>query len=108
MTGRKKARIWSLVLALVLLSQFLPVRQVCADEQEFKNSSNFFEDLLGIMLLRVKYSPAEGPVLPYEAVSDWLGSWKDFKRQMEEKYGTSIGIILDDHHQHILSGPGVY
>ncbi len=108
MDGRQKARIWSLVLALVLLSQFLPVRQVCADEQESKPPFNFFEDLFGIGRPRIKYSPAEGPVLPYEAVPDWLGSWKDFKKQMEEKYGTSIGIILDDHHQHILSGPGAH
>jgi hypothetical protein len=107
MDGRRKAGIWSLVLALALLGQFLPVRQVCAGEQGSKPPFNFFEDIFGMGKPRIKYSPAEGPVLPYEAVPDWLKSWRDFKKEMEEKYGTSIGVVLDDHHQHILSGPGI-
>ncbi len=53
----------------------------------------------------IKYSPVDVEV-PYTILPDALGSWKNFKKQMEEKYGTSIGIVLDDHHQQILSGPG--
>lgn len=53
----------------------------------------------------IKYSPADVNI-PYTLLPDSLQSWKDFKQQMEEKYGTSIGITLDDHHQQILNGPG--
>ena len=53
----------------------------------------------------IKYSPADVEV-PYTVLPDSLESWKNFKKHMEEKYGTSIGITLDDHHQQILNGPG--
>jgi len=35
-----------------------------------------------------------------------LESWKAFKKQMQDEHGTSISVLLDDHHQHILNGPG--
>jgi len=53
----------------------------------------------------LKYTPQEMEV-PYQLLPESLESWKNFKKNMEEKYGTSIGITLDDHHQQILNGPG--
>ncbi len=103
---RQNAAIWKPIFAAILLSLFFPARHASTQGQETKAQSNFFENLFGLNKPRIKYSPAEGPVLPYEAVPDWFKAWKDFKKQMEEKHGTSIGITLDDHHQQILNGPG--
>lgn len=102
----KKAKTYKLLLILIIISLFLSLGRAAAAGQEIKTQSNLLERLFGISPPRVKYSPVEGPVLPYEAVPNWLQSWKDFKKQMEDKYGTSIGIVLDDHHQQIVNGPG--
>jgi len=68
-----------------------------------KDSTKWMDHILGPI---IKYTPAEGEHLPYEAVPPWLDSWRKFKKQMLEQYGTNIGIVLDDHHQQILNGPG--
>jgi len=52
-----------------------------------KDSANWMDFLFGPIL---KYSPAD-EVAPYAILPDTLASWKNFKRNMEEKYGTSIG-----------------
>jgi hypothetical protein len=106
MAVQQSAKMWRLVLVLVLPSLFFSARQGCAAEQELKTRSGFFEDLLGIPRPQIKYSPVEGPEVPYGVLPGWLQSWKDFKKQMEDRHGTSISIILDDHHQQILNGPG--
>jgi carbohydrate-selective porin OprB len=54
----------------------------------------------------VKYSPAEGPILKPEAVPSWTDGWRRLKQQLEERYGTSVGLVLDDHHQQVVDGPG--
>lgn len=53
----------------------------------------------------IKYSPAD-IILPHTSLPETFESWKSFKKEMEEKYGTSIGIVLIDQHQQILDGPG--
>jgi hypothetical protein len=73
---------------------------VCPESR--KDSTRWMDRLFSPI---IKYSPADVEV-PYTILPDALQSWKNFKKQMEEKYGTSIGITLDDHHQHILNGPG--
>ena len=67
-----------------------------------KDSSDWIDSVFSPI---IKYSPMD-VVLPYNLLPDTLDSWKSFKKNMEEKYGTSIGITLLDHHQHILNGPG--
>ncbi len=67
-----------------------------------KDSTNWIEQIFKPI---IRYSPADIDV-PYTILPDAIESWKGFKRHMEEKYGTSISILLDDHHQHILNGPG--
>ncbi len=54
----------------------------------------------------IKYSPVDWEKVPYDSFPEALESWAEFKKNMEEKNGTTIGILLDDHHQHILNGPG--
>jgi hypothetical protein len=53
----------------------------------------------------LKYTPQEMEV-PYTVLPESFEAWKNFKKNMEEKYGTNISITLDDHHQQILNGPG--
>ena len=86
-----------------------PLRREATDYNESSSTSktekaptNWMERLFKPI---IKYSPVDVEV-PYTILPDSLQSWKDFKKQMEEKYGTSISIILDDHHQQVLSGPG--
>jgi carbohydrate-selective porin OprB len=69
-----------------------------------ENSKSPFGGILGSFPMP-KYSPAD-PEVPYEIVPPWLDPWKEFKKKMEEEHGTSISIFMDDHHQHILNGPG--
>ena len=67
-----------------------------------KDSRGWMGRLFGPIL---KYTPQEMEV-PYTVLPESLEAWKNFKKNLEEKYGTSIGITLDDHHQQILNGPG--
>jgi carbohydrate-selective porin OprB len=105
MVKQQSSLMWKSVFLIALLYLLFISSQVCASEQK---PASFFENLFGIKRPHIMYSPAEGPVLPPESVPGWLQSWRNFKKEMEEKYGTSIGIVLDDHHQHILSGPGAH
>jgi hypothetical protein len=73
-----------------------------SESESKRDSANWMDLIFGPIL---KYSPAD-MVAPYVILPDTLESWKKFKKDMEEKYGTSIGITLDDHHQQILNGPG--
>jgi carbohydrate-selective porin OprB len=52
----------------------------------------------------IKYSPAEGHIRPPQDVPSWLGAWRRFKEDMEQWYGTRIGLVLDNRYQHILRG----
>ncbi len=54
----------------------------------------------------IKYSPAEGEVSSPDGLPQWLGDWKRFKTDLEQRYGTKVGLVLDDHYQHIAQGPG--
>lgn len=54
----------------------------------------------------IKYSPVDWEKVPYDAFPKAFDSWAKFKKDMDEKHGTKISILLDDHHQHILNGPG--
>ena len=78
--------------------------QACSTSQDISNKGPA-DWLSGIWKPLIKYTPAD-IVIPYTLLPDTLDSWKDFKKNMEDKYGTSIGIVLDDHHQQILNGPG--
>ncbi len=91
---------------VILLTIFISTMQVSAEGQEQKSQPNFIEDFVATFKPRIKYSPADEPGVDTDALPNWLRSWKEFKKQMEEQYGTSISILLDDHHQHILNGPG--
>ncbi len=53
----------------------------------------------------VKYSPAEGEIRPPGPLPRWLGTWRQFKEQLEQRHGTKVGLVLDDHYQHIARGP---
>lgn len=102
-----------LVLTFIIVS-FINVKQATAEQtndqislselNREKDSANWIDGIFDSIPLP-KYSPAD-PDVPHDKVPSWLAPWKDFKKQMEEKYGTSISIVLDDHHQHILNGPG--
>lgn len=70
-----------------------------------KDSDNWIDSIFRPI---IKYSPVDWEQVPYSALPELLGSWKNFKKDMEEKYGTSISVLLDDHHQHILNGPGAH
>ncbi len=106
MVMQQDARMLKNMFIVVLLSLLVSVVQVCATEQEQKTPPNFFEDFVATFKPRIKYSPADEPGVETDALPNWLQSWKDFKKQMEDQYGTRISILLDDHHQHILNGPG--
>ena len=54
----------------------------------------------------VKYSPAEGPILPVERIPTALESWRLFKKDLKDRCGTDVGLVLQDQYQHILQGPG--
>ena len=72
------------------------------ESESEKASCSWIDSILGPI---IKYSPMDESV-PYTLLPDTLETWKNFKRNMQEKYGTCIGITLDDHHQQILNGPG--
>ena len=94
------------VYLIVLLSFLYSTDDGFAGEEASKIPPDFFEDFVVTFKPQVKYSPADEPSVETESLPYWLQSWKDYKKQMEEKHGTSISILLDDHHQHILNGPG--
>jgi len=91
---------------VILLALFISTTQVCATEQAPKTQPDCFDDFLSTFRPQIKYSPADELPVEINALPHWLQSWKEFKKQMEDRYGTSISILLDDHHQHILNGPG--
>jgi carbohydrate-selective porin OprB len=105
MVLQQSSKISKSMFMAVLLNLLLSVIQVCAAEQEQKTTHDFFEDFLSTFRPRIKYSPADEPAVETEALPHWLQSWKDVKKQMEDRYGTSISILLDDHHQQIIDGP---
>ena len=73
-----------------------------SESESTKDSANWMDLVFGPIL---KYTPVDVEV-PYTILPDAFESWKDFKKRMEEQYGTSISILLLGHHQHILNGPG--
>jgi len=52
----------------------------------------------------IRYSPAEGEPNAWPALPGTLKAWRAFKQHLEQAYGTRIGLVLDDHYQHILEG----
>lgn len=86
-------------------------KQICSSEafheentksESRKGSANWMNRLFGPI---IKYSPVDVEEVPYAVLPELLVSWKNFKKYMEEEYGTSIGVLLDDHYQYILNGP---
>lgn len=71
--------------------------------ESHENSANWIDYICNPI---IKYSPIDWEQVPIHALPELLGSWKNTKMYMEEKYGTNINITLDDHHQQILNGPG--
>lgn len=106
MVMQQDTKVLKSVFLMVLLSFFYSEYNVLAGEDESEVQPDFFDDFVATFKPRIKYSPADEPPVETESLPYWLQSWKDFKKQMEERYGTSISILLDDHHQHILNGPG--
>jgi carbohydrate-selective porin OprB len=106
MVMQQDTKVLKSVFLIVLLSFFYSAENGFAGEDESKAQPDFFDDFVATFKPQIKYSPADEPSVETESLPYWLQSWKDFKKQMEEKHGTSISILLDDHHQHILNGPG--
>ena len=103
---QKEIRLQVIFLFMGFLFMLFASNDLFADEQEFERKPNFIEDFYTTFRLQIKSSPAEGKGIPHDSLPNWLESWKKFKKELEERYGTSINILLDDHHQHILNGPG--
>jgi len=99
MLARKETLITKHILLFILFCVLVLSTKAFAEQQEMsKESTTWLDQIFGTF---PKYSPADEEI-PYYVLPPWLDSWKNFKKDMEEQYGTSIGIVLDDHHQQIL------
>ncbi|MBN2180680.1 MAG: carbohydrate porin [Sedimentisphaerales bacterium] len=111
MTMNRDVRTLRIMYVIILLTLFVPrtqayTEQGYTEEQKPDTKPDFLKDFISTFRPRIKQSPADEPGVETDALPNWLWSWKYFKKQMAEQHGTSIDILLDDHHQHILNGPG--
>ena len=106
MISKRSTEKFKTTFVAVLFTLFVSTTHVYSEETAPKTKPNFFEDFVYTFRPRIKFSPIDEPGVEADVLPNWLKSWKDFRKQMEERYGTSINILLDDHHQHILNGPG--
>lgn len=106
MSAVQSTRPFKIKLVIICLLLFVCASKAFSEDQKPKNQPNFFEDLASTFRPRIKYSPVDEPGIDPNALPYWLRSWKNFRQQMEDRCGTSIGIVLIGHHQQVLNGPG--